>query len=724
MFHSSAFKMASNILPEEDEPMHPAGLNMTCGSLQDILDRQDVNVSTALPTVPLDATNPFINPNKTLADIIPGQNLGPLSSLKIMDADLIICNLNSELNATVEKNNQSTALLQRMDQHQKLIKAQVAELKAETKWLEEEKKTAIREKCDYTINQERLVENIQCDLEKEYADRAQDYLKQLKDEMRAKIESKTTVIRDQYKTELNQEIEKLKVEWAQERLKTNEQPNAQISQVLKEVEALKEQSHTQPKVESNEPGDKISGLKATAFNFMPGTVNTQRGGTVNIHDNTILWSKNDDAPPIPPRKQDEKHIHFTSTPCHPVQSNLFDSDDEITIIGHSGNPFISHPGNPFIQQPVHNQTPAQITVDTDATTIIGNTMSAIASEFKNIREPKLAKLKGGITSGASLFFNSWVKDVRAVILEWSMSNTESLQLVKDYTEGKAHQQVEFYIVSTPDPTFEGLIDNLKTSFQSGEDEATVKGEFYSHKQYSKESVDNFADVLQLLAHKVLNVDPSFQMFMLCQQLANGLKDPGHGISARSILNQQPDIQFASFRSANKLGCCVHAVSTKGALCNAAMAPESPETPVPVKRCKTEEESTIAMQLSMCIKDNQELEAFDPSKIIEVIMQAVTGGYQKSFQKPNTYQKSTNPFIPSLQKPQASQSTNPFGKPYLGMPREPQVTLGADGSLNPALSCKYCKDTGHDVSNCTKVKRKEALKAAAASQQSNVTKKGN
>ena len=113
-------------------------------------------------------------------------------------------------------------------------------------------------------------------------------------------------------------------------------------------------------------------------------------------------------------------------------------------------------------------------VDTNATTIIGNTMSAVASEFKKMREPKLAKLKGGITSGASLFFNSWVKDVRDVILEQSMSNAESLQLVKDYTEGKARQQVEFYIVSTPDPTFKGLINNLRTSFQSGEDEATVK----------------------------------------------------------------------------------------------------------------------------------------------------------------------------------------------------------------------------------------------------------
>ena len=631
---------------------------------------------------------------------------------------MIIRNLNSQLNAAVEKNDQSTALLRRMDQHQKEIEAELAALKAE-------KDAAIQEKRDHTINQERLAENIRDNLEKEYADKEQNYVWQLKQELRAK----TSTIREQCKMEFDQELKKLKEEWNQERLKKNEQHNVQISQVLKEIDALKEHSHTQQKAEVVEPGDKISDLKTTAFDFVPGTVNTKRGGAVNLHEETILWSKNEDAPPIPPRK----HVHFTSTPRHPVQPNLFDSDDDNPITGHPGNPFIGNPSNPFTQQQVRGHIPVQTTVDTDATTIIGNTMSAVASEFKKMREPKLAKLKGGITSGASLFFNSWVKDVRAVILEHAMSNAEALQLVKDYTEGKACQQVKFYIVSTQNPSVEGLIDNLKTSFQSGEDEATVKGEFYSCKQYSKESVDDFADVLQLLARKVLNVDPSFQAFMnksLCQQLANGLKDPSHSISARSILNQQPEIQFAVFRSdlANILGCRVSAVGAKGALCNAAMAPESPETPVPAKRHKMEEDSTIAAQLSMCIKDNKELhkklDAFDPSKIIEVITQAVAGGYQKSFQKPNTYQKSTNPFIPSQQKQQASQGSNPFSKPYLGPHREPKVTPGADGSLNPALSCRYCKDTGHDMSNCAKVKRKEALKAAAASQQSNTTNKGN
>ena len=233
---------------------------------------------------------------------------------------------------------------------------------------------------------------------------------------------------------------------------------------LKNIRALNK------KQEVEEPGDKIPELKTTAFDFVPGTVNTKRGGAVNLHEETILWSKNEDAPPIPPRK----HVHFTSTPRHPVQSNLFDSDDDNLITGHSGNPFIGNPNNPFTQQQVRGHVPLQTTVDTDATTIIGNTMSAVASEFKKMREPKLAKLKGGITSGASLFFNSWVKDVRAVILERAMSNAEALQLVKDYTEGKARQQVEFYIVSTQNPSFEGLIENLKTSFQSGKMKRRLK----------------------------------------------------------------------------------------------------------------------------------------------------------------------------------------------------------------------------------------------------------
>ena len=109
-----------------------------------------------------------------------------------------------------------------MDQRQKENEAELAALKAE-------KDAAIQEKRDHTINQERLAENIRDNLEKEYADKEQNYVWQLKQELRAK----TSTIRDQCKMEFDQELKKLKEEWNQERLKTNEQHNVQISQVLK-----------------------------------------------------------------------------------------------------------------------------------------------------------------------------------------------------------------------------------------------------------------------------------------------------------------------------------------------------------------------------------------------------------------------------------------------------------------------------------------------------------
>ena len=168
--------MTSNILSDEDEPMQPAGLDMTRGSLQDILDGRDghtVDVSSTLPPVPADTTNPFTNQvlNQTLGELNPNRDLGTFASFKVTDADLIIKNLNDQLASAVEKNDTSTALLQRMNEHQNLMEAQMEELKAETQRLEEEKNAEVKEKQDYTINQDKLADNIRSDLKKEYADR-------------------------------------------------------------------------------------------------------------------------------------------------------------------------------------------------------------------------------------------------------------------------------------------------------------------------------------------------------------------------------------------------------------------------------------------------------------------------------------------------------------------------------------------------------------------------
>ena len=45
---------------------------------------------------------------------------------------------------------------------------------------------------------------------------------------------------------------------------------------------------------------------------------------------------------------------------------------------------------------------------------------------------------------------------------------------------------------------------------------------------------------------------------------------------------------------------------------------------------------------------------------------------------------------------------------MGKPRPLKLTLGIDGSLDPELSCRYCKDTTHLKENCVKLNRRLAF----------------
>ena len=46
-----------------------------------------------------------------------------------------------------------------------------------------------------------------------------------------------------------------------------------------------------------------------------------------------------------------------------------------------------------------------------------------------------------------------------------------------------------------------------------------------------------------------------------------------------------------------------------------------------------------------------------------------------------------------------------GKPYLGEAKQPQLTKGLDGMINPNLTCQYYKDSGHELDNCKKLQQK-------------------
>ena len=51
-----------------------------------------------------------------------------------------------------------------------------------------------------------------------------------------------------------------------------------------------------------------------------------------------------------------------------------------------------------------------------------------------------------------------------------------------------------------------------------------------------------------------------------------------------------------------------------------------------------------------------------------------------------------------------------GKPFLGQPREPQLSVGKDRTTDPDKTCRYCKDSGHELGNCVHLQRKKDLQA--------------
>ena len=103
----------------------------------------------------------------------------------------------------------------------------------------------------------------------------------------------------------------------------------------------------------------------------------------------------------------------------------------------------------------------------------------MASEFKKLKEPKLAKLKGGYSSEANLFFQGWAKDVQAVVADRQLTDSEAIQLVKEYTEGSAHKQVDSFLDFNEHPTFEKLMKELAAVYSPPDDDASLMSEFYS-----------------------------------------------------------------------------------------------------------------------------------------------------------------------------------------------------------------------------------------------------
>ena len=96
-------------------------------------------------------------------------------------------------------------------------------------------------------------------------------------------------------------------------------------------------------------------------------------------------------------------------------------------------------------------------------------MQTLASEFKRSREPKLQRFRGGTSSGTLLVFKSWMQDIESTIKGRNLTTEEAIRLVKEFSEGSAKDNINFYLEVTDKPTIEGLFENLKQVFSSGEE---------------------------------------------------------------------------------------------------------------------------------------------------------------------------------------------------------------------------------------------------------------
>ena len=323
-------------------------------------------------------------------------------------------------------------------------------------------------------------------------------------------------------------------------------------------------------------------------------------------------------------------------------------------------------------------------------------------EFRKLCKPKINKLMGGYSATANLIFQSWLKDIRVHVEDRNLSQREAIQLVKDFTAEHARDKVEFYMgmVTDDQQTFEGLIQHLKNAFQSGETTSKLISNFYARAQKKNESKEAFADDLQILVHKIIARKPEFREDaneQLKSQFVHKLKDPYYAAIARSMLQSSGDFEtftqfqghlamtFGGRRKLGKTSSHTAAIETSSYVISEEAGEHRLLKNSRQRQQKIEQQ---ASQISSLQTQNKKLgQLLEPRFLVETITRAIASNLNVG--KSNTTESSPSGFT---------------SKPYLGRPRPSQLAPGVDGSLDPSLTCRYCKDTGHLKENCVKLAR--------------------
>ena len=440
------------------------------------------------------------------------------------------------------------------------------------------------------------------------------------------------------------------------------------------------------------PTSRLSELQQEAFQYLPGTVNV-RCRTRIQHLSGISQNI-----PVVGRQHFEDELAEEATwgsnhPCH------------VHFAGSEKGGFTSTPlksaakdGEHYNLLPQQKQARQNLLASTFRPS--KHSMHMTACKFYKLCEPKINKLKGGYSATANLIFQSWLKDIRVHVENRNMTEREAMQLVKDFTAEHAHDEVEFYMgmVADEQQTFEGLIQHLKNAFQSGETTSELISDFYARAQKKNESEEAFADELQILVCKIIARKPEFREDaneQLKSQFVHKLKDPYYAAIVRSMLqsseNCESFTQFwghlaMTFGGRSKLGKTsshTAAIETSPYVISEKAGEHRLSKNSRQRQRKIEQQ---ASQISSLEAQNKKLgQLLEPKFLVETITRAVASNLNMG--KPNTTESSPSGFI---------------SKPYLRRPHPSQLAPGVDGSLDPSLTCRYCKDTGHLKENCVKL----------------------
>ena len=508
--------------------------------------------------------------------------------------------------------------------------------------------------------------------------------KRANEEKLAKLKAEHEQLLQNKNCEITSEIERIKQnmeeQMRKERELTAKANEVQMQTIMSELRALKEnqvKDTTDRKVgekvlldnikasidpilksdfKSGEPisiGARLKGLQEEVNNYCPPTVNKKRGAAISTDDTIADWTLG--------RTRDTRHVHFASTP---VKSNISNININVT-------------------------PPRASKEDTLAESLLQNTMQTLASEFKRSREPKIQKFRGGTSTGTLLVFKSLMQDIECTIKDRNLSTDEAIRLVKEFSEGSAKDNINFYLEITDNPTIEGLFDNLKQVFSIGEDGQQMLAEFYSRSQGSKESVKEFGESLLQIARKIMTAKPEFKTDIdntLKARFADGLKDHYHQAIAHEMIRSQPTLSYVVYK-AEVLKTLGPNIKPRSITVN-KLDTSDVESPPKKRKRDSELDQKINATLEENHKLSERLSAFDPKTIADTVINAV----QSNTQVKKTYTTSPKPYKPSQ---------------FYGKPKEPELVPGTDGSLKPDKDCNYCKDLGHLKYNCPKLKAKEA-----------------